>query len=343
MCGNSYLTASLKIDRPDVNVGDVARAVHREAAGLVHPRVRRDHHQGAQQPDQRDRHPRPEVRPRRTSGSGCRSRLVGMGGALMVVGELVDRPPGGFTMDSPGTVNESNVLVGDLQQRRQVRVPAHVLRRGAGVPPGSSWPRLTRWAMLRGRRGARCRRLRLLLPFTIASIAIPDPDGHRRLHRAGIYDDQPIKFAALEINTATGPDKPEILLGHLNEDGKVAGPGRSPGWPRWLSDPSTGTNTVVQGLDSVPAEDRPTAGAPTPSTWPGTSWSGSGRRLSSSPSGLDPLVAPARAAGRDALVLRARGHRARRPPSLRSRPAGSSPRSGASRGSSTRSCAPRTR
>ena len=31
-----------------------------------------------------------------------------------------------------------------------------------------------------------------------------------------------------------------------------------PGLASWLSDPSTGTATVVQGLDSVPADERPT-------------------------------------------------------------------------------------
>ena len=50
--------------RPDVDVGDRPRRVHGEAAGLVHPRVGRHDHQGAQQADDRDGHAGPEVRPR---------------------------------------------------------------------------------------------------------------------------------------------------------------------------------------------------------------------------------------------------------------------------------------
>jgi cytochrome d ubiquinol oxidase subunit I len=76
-----------------------------------------------------------------------------------------------------------------------------------------------------------------------------------------IYNDQPIKFAAIELNTTTGPDKPEILLGRLNEEGEVEGGLKIPGLASWLSDPSTGTSTVVQGLDSVPADDRPSRAA----------------------------------------------------------------------------------
>ena len=56
-----------------------------------------------------------------------------------------------------------------------------------------------------------------------------------------IYSEQPIKFAALELNTTTGSDKPEILLGHLNADGTVSGGFEIPGLASFLSDPSTGT------------------------------------------------------------------------------------------------------
>jgi cytochrome bd ubiquinol oxidase subunit I len=51
---------------------------------------------------------------------------------------------------------------------------------------------------------------------------------------------------------------PETLLGHLNDDGTVSGGVPIPGLASWLSDPSDGTATVVQGLDTVPADERPT-------------------------------------------------------------------------------------
>ena len=53
-------------------------------------------------------------------------------------------------------------------------------------------------------------------------------------------------------------DVPETLLGRLNSDGTVTGGIAIPGLASWLSDPSDGTATVVQGLDAFPADERPT-------------------------------------------------------------------------------------
>ena len=47
----------------------------------------------------------------------------------------------------------------------------------------------------------------------------------------------------------------------MNEDDTVSGGLRIPGLASWLSDPSTGRDTVVTGLDSVPPEDRPSTAA----------------------------------------------------------------------------------
>src|SRR6185503_1401139 len=73
-----------------------------------------------------------------------------------------------------------------------------------------------------------------------------------------VFDEQPTKFAAIELVPQTESDVPETLLGHLNANGTVTGGIRIPGLASWLSDPSTGTATVVEGLDAVPASDRPT-------------------------------------------------------------------------------------
>ena len=73
-----------------------------------------------------------------------------------------------------------------------------------------------------------------------------------------VYNNQPVKFAAIELVPTTSSDVPETLLGQLNDDGTVSGGIPIPGLASWLSDPSTGRSTVVQGLDTVPADDRPT-------------------------------------------------------------------------------------
>jgi cytochrome d ubiquinol oxidase subunit I len=51
---------------------------------------------------------------------------------------------------------------------------------------------------------------------------------------------------------------PETLLGRLNSDGEVTGGIPIPGLASILSDPATGTSTVIKGLDAYPADERPT-------------------------------------------------------------------------------------
>ena len=111
--------------------------------------------------------------------------------------------------------------------------------------------------MLRGRRD-RYRRLGFIIPFTVAAIATPVQTGVGDGLARWVYDNQPDKFAAIEMVTQTSSDVPEILLGHLNSSGEVEGGIAIPGLASWLSDTSTGRAIVVQGLDSVPADRRPT-------------------------------------------------------------------------------------
>ena len=73
-----------------------------------------------------------------------------------------------------------------------------------------------------------------------------------------VYNNEPTKFAAIELLPETESDVPETLLGRIDSDGNVTGGIAIPGLASWLSDPSTGTATVVQGLDSFPADERPT-------------------------------------------------------------------------------------
>jgi hypothetical protein len=97
-----------------------------------------------------------------------------------------------------------------------------------------------------------------IIPFTVAAIATPVQMGVGDGLARWVYDNQPVKFAAIEMVPQTSSDVPETLLGHLNSSGEVTGGIAIPGLASWLSDPSTGRATVVQGLDSVPADQRPT-------------------------------------------------------------------------------------
>jgi cytochrome d ubiquinol oxidase subunit I len=62
----------------------------------------------------------------------------------------------------------------------------------------------------------------------------------------------------MELVPETASDVPETLLGHLNDDGTVSGGIEIPGLASFLSDPADGTSTEIEGLDSFPADDRPT-------------------------------------------------------------------------------------
>jgi len=111
--------------------------------------------------------------------------------------------------------------------------------------------------MLRGRLD-RYHRLGFVIPFTVASVAIVVQMAVGDALARWVFEHQPTKFAAIELAPTTRSDAPEIILGRLNRDGTVSGGLRLPGVASWLSDPSTGTATVVEGLDAVPADARPT-------------------------------------------------------------------------------------
>ena len=94
--------------------------------------------------------------------------------------------------------------------------------------------------MLRGRRD-RYHRLGFIIAFTVAAIATPMQMLRRRQLARWDYNNEPTKFAAIELVPKTASDVPETLFGHLNDDGTVSGGIAIPGLASILSDPSTGT------------------------------------------------------------------------------------------------------
>jgi cytochrome d ubiquinol oxidase subunit I len=191
--------------------------------------------------------------------SGVPIPLVGLGGALMVVAaNSWMNQPAGFSLDAAGNVVDVDVWSAIFNDAVKYEFPHMYF--AALVCAGFLVAAPYAVGMLRGRRD-RYHRLGFLIPFTIAAIAIPIQMVIGDSTARAIYNDQPIKFAALELNWTTGPDKPEIILGRLNADGTVSGGIEIPGLASWLSDPSEGTSTVVQGLDSVPPDERPSTAA----------------------------------------------------------------------------------
>ena len=190
-----------------------------------------------------------------------------------------------MTLDTAGNVVDVDPL-GVIFNDAMPLMAAHMVDRGLLVG-GFLVATVYATAMLRGRRD-RYHRLGFIIAFTVAAIAAPVQMGVGDGLARWVYSNQPVKFAAIELVPTTSSDVPETLLGHLNSPEKVVGGIPIPGLASWLSDPSTGRATVVQGLDSVPADQRPTNREVNIVHLAGTSWSASAHCCSCSRSGTGP-------------------------------------------------------
>ena len=178
-----------------------------------------------------------------------------LGAASVVAANAWMNAPSGFTLDKNGTivdVDPVSVIFNDAMPL----MAAHMLV-AAYVVGGFLVASVYAFGMLRGRRD-RHHRLGFIIAFSVAAVAIPLQMAVGDSLARWVYNNQPVKFAAIELVPSTTSDVPETLLGHLNEDGTVSGGIPIPGLASWLSDPSTGKKTVVQGLNTVPEDQRPT-------------------------------------------------------------------------------------
>jgi cytochrome bd ubiquinol oxidase subunit I len=163
--------------------------------------------------------------------------------------------PSGFTLDANGKV--VNVDPWGVIFNKAMPLEATHMVVAAYLVGGFMIASVYAVGMLRGRTD-RYHRLGFVIPFTVAAIATPVQMAVGDTLARWVFENQPTKFAAIELVPQTKSHVPETLLGHLNSGGTVTGGIPIPGLASWLSDPSDGTSTVVQGLDSVPASDRPT-------------------------------------------------------------------------------------
>jgi cytochrome d ubiquinol oxidase subunit I len=110
-------------------------------------------------------------------------------------------------------------------------------------------------AMLRGRRD-HYHRLGFLIAFTIAAIASPIQMIVGDTVARAVANDQPEKFAAIELVNKTGTHVPETLGGWLDEHGNMHGGIEIPDLASLLTGYSP--NTQIKGLEAFPADQRPT-------------------------------------------------------------------------------------
>jgi cytochrome d ubiquinol oxidase subunit I len=181
--------------------------------------------------------------------------VAGIFGSISVVAANAwMNAPAGFTLNSSGEVVDVDPI-GVIFNDSMPLQAAHMLI-AAYMVGGFLVASVYAAGMLRGRRD-RYHYLGLVIAFTVAAVATPIQMGVGDSLARWVYDNQPAKFAAIELVPETASDVPETILGQLNEDGTVSGGFPIPGLASWLSDPSTGTATVVQGLDAFPADERP--------------------------------------------------------------------------------------
>jgi len=163
--------------------------------------------------------------------------------------------PAGFTLDSAGNVVEVDPI-GVIFNKGMPLEAAHMVV-AAYIVGGFLVASVYAMGMLRGRND-RYHRLGFTIAFSVAAIATPIQMAVGDSLTRWVYENQPVKFATIELVPQTESDVPETLFGHLNSDGTVSGGLPVPGMASWLSDPGTGTATVVQGQDTVPVTDAPT-------------------------------------------------------------------------------------
>jgi cytochrome bd ubiquinol oxidase subunit I len=182
--------------------------------------------------------------------------IAGIGGTVSVVAANAwMNEPAGFTLNSAGKVIDVDPWAVIFNKAMPLQ-SLHMLI-AAYLVGGFLIASVYAGAMLKGRRD-RYTRLGFLIAFSVAAVATPVQMLVGDELARWVYNNEPVKFAAIEMVPKTASDVPETLFGHLNSDNEVTGGIPIPGLASWLSDPSTGTSTVIQGLDTVPKSERPT-------------------------------------------------------------------------------------
>jgi cytochrome d ubiquinol oxidase subunit I len=186
--------------------------------------------------------------------SGVPMLISGIGGAFSVVtANAWMNTPQGFTLDASGKVVETVPLDVLFSPAWVYEVPHMIL--AAYMVAGFLFASVYAVGMLRGRRD-RHHRLGLLIPLTIACILTPVQIFVGDVAAREVAEHQPAKFAGFECIQETGPNQTEYIGGICTDDG-VKGAIGIPGLDSWLVGFST--DTVVTGLEDIPADERPPA------------------------------------------------------------------------------------
>ena len=140
--------------------------------------------------------------------------VAGIGGTVSVVAANAwMNEPQGFTLDQAGKVVDVDPWSVIFNKAFPLEA-AHMLV-AAYVVGGFLIASVYAMGMLRGRRD-RYHRLGFIIPFTVAAIMTPIQMGVGDSLARLVYNNEPAKFAAIELVPKTSKDVPETLFGHLN-------------------------------------------------------------------------------------------------------------------------------
>ena len=194
--------------------------------------------------------------PRAHFFTGIPLPIAGLGGtAAVVAANSWMNQPAGFTVAADGTITDVDPLAAIFNDATWYEVPHMFL--AAYLVGGFCVAAVYAVAMLRGRRD-RYHRIGFLIPFTVAAIVAPVQIVVGDFAARAVFHDQPTKFAAQELVWETGPNQPEVIGGVMDETtGEVRFGIPLPDVASLLAGYSP--DTVIQGLEDVPPEDRPPA------------------------------------------------------------------------------------
>jgi cytochrome d ubiquinol oxidase subunit I len=184
--------------------------------------------------------------------SGIPVAVAGIGGTFSVVAaNSWMNQPAGFVLGSDGRVAAVTPLEVIFNRATVYEVPHMLL--AAYMVTGFLLASIYAVGLLRGHTD-RYVRLGFLIPFVLAAVAAPVQVAVGDVAARGVLEDQPAKFAAMELIAVGGTHQPETLGGIL-VDGQVVGGIQIPNLASILAGFSP--DTYIAGLDSIPIDEQP--------------------------------------------------------------------------------------
>src|ERR1044072_2899675 len=128
--------------------------------------------------------------------------------------------PQGFTLNSAGKIVDVDPL--EVIFNKAMPLEALHMLVAAYLVGGFLVASVYAFGMLRGRTD-RYHRIGFLIAFSVAAIATPVQVLVGDTLARWVYNNEPTKFAAIELVPQTSSDVPETLFGHLNDDRTAGG------------------------------------------------------------------------------------------------------------------------